>query len=406
MADTPHKSKLGNKLRADLYTRLFPEVIREDLKTGVDSYIHFWDDPEVTWDDGHLWDEIGVLPILKNIFYAIEEEEGADLTEIDRLTDLVDPNVCPEEFLDYMADSLGHSLEEGLTVEAKRETIKSIMHLNKIRGRELSWAVFYRMLGYQIAGVPLWKKDIYEANDNYSPTRYTTESITDELLGTSGLTNYSGTLANSPIKPGTLRLKVSGKVFRDNNDELSDDYGKLITQDGSAGTINYAKGDYQIELTTPATTNLTANYEHITEEYPYRAARVDLEVFYYLGEESSGIPFDQEAVRRLLTRLEEVRPIHVLVRLVILVLDVPEILEDFCTDELLCGPTLAKDVRSNEYRFYAADGTELGEDEGVILEKVGTTTEQNLLVEDGMSLCLFPDTVTVEFSDGRPNQYL
>lgn len=395
----------SNKLRADLYTRLLPEILKEDLEHGVDSYVRFWDDPVSKWDEG-FWDEIGVLPVIKNMFYAIEREEVLDLQAIDDLTDLVDPNKCPEEHLDIMARSLGHPLEEGLTESEKREVIKSIIPLNKVRGRELSWLIFYRMLGFKVQGIPLWKKEVYEDQGRYSRTQYETISITNEHLGTAGLTDYSGTLVQRPILPGSIRVNTSGKVYRDNGDKLSSNYGDLIAADGSTGSFHYVRGKYVLSFSDPTTTDVYVDYEHITEEYPYRAARVDLEVFFYLDDEDNGShPFDQELLDKVLARLEEVRPIHVLVRLVVLILDAPEKIEGFATDLLKCGPHKGKDVRDNEYRFFAVDYAEGPQDGPLIAIKDGTTDETLVHLEDPTRLGLNPDTLTIEFSDGSPTQH-
>ena len=84
--------RLTNNLRAELYKLLFPKIIEEDQKYGVESFINYWDDPLLKWDEGALWDELGIVPVIKNFFFAIEMEETKDLEYIDRLTDLVDPD--------------------------------------------------------------------------------------------------------------------------------------------------------------------------------------------------------------------------------------------------------------------------------------------------------------------------
>ncbi len=405
MADRK-RNPLGNQLRAELYMKLFPEIIREDHRRGVDGFVRFWDDPLGRWDDGGFWDEMGVTPVLKNIFYAIEREEEIDLEEIDKLTELVDPDKCPAEFLDIMARSLGHPLEEDLTEQGQREAIKSIIQLNKSRGKELSWDVFFRMIGFTVRGVPLWKKSVHESQDRYAREQYVTNSISNEVIGTAGLTDYSGTLLNRPLKPGSIVIKTSGKTYRDNDNKISENFGNLVAADGSEGSFNYARGKYKLKFSSPTTTDLTVSYEHITDAFPYRAARVDLEVFFSISEEAAvGQQFDNELLDKILDRLEEVRPIHVLVRLVILVLDSPDVLEDFASDEVECGPDMGKDVRTDEYRLYAADLAEVGKDDGLFAIKQGAGTDTSYLVDEHLKMGINPDSLEILFSDGSPPQY-
>jgi len=384
--------KITNNLRVDLYSKLLPRIIEEDQATGVHSYVNYWDDPDFHWDDGSLWDELGLVPVLQQIFYALETEEGKDLAEIDGLRDLVDPDSCPEEFLGYMARSMGHPLEDSISESAKRETIKSIVTLNKARGTPLSWEVFYRMQGMSVKATPLHKKSIYEANNEYSKDRYTFSHISGETIGTSGALFYEGTFANTPILPGSIRIAANGKIIRDDSNPLSTTYGNFLGPDVLSGSISYATGRYRIEFRSATTTNIIAEYDHITAEFPYKAARVDLEVFYVLGDETFD-GFDTSDYDRILARLEEVRPIHVLVRLFIVVLDIPEELENFASDDVKY-PQMAKDVRETEYRFYAADKAAGVEDNGLCIDTGSALTCKH---EDGADFALVPDVLTIQY---------
>lgn len=396
-------SKYSNNLRADLYSLLFPEIIREDHEAGPQTYINFHDDPLREWDSGTLWDELGVLPVIKNAFYGIEKEEVKDLELIDDISTLSDPDRCPEKFLDYMASSLGHPLEDGLSTDRKREVIKSVAQLQKMRGKELSWKVFFRLLGFQINAIPLFKRDVFEENDQYSPTRYTTETKS-ETIGTAGAQDYVTYLTHPPVMPGSLRITVDGKTFRDNDNKMSNDYGTLITPDSSTGTVNYATGKITLSLPAPSGTNVEAEYEQITEEFPYKAARVDLEFFIFLDEEDPPA-VSTELLDKILKRLDEVRPIHVVVRLLVIVLDVPDIVEDFASDSRRCGPTMGKDVRGSEYRFYMADLGPGASDDHFVLEEDGVSVEDTLVLDESYDVAANPDTLVIEFSNGQPTQY-
>jgi hypothetical protein len=268
---------MGRDKRVDLYKLLFPAIQEEDQRTGLDSYTRFWNEDFNKWNED-IWNKVGLLPVIKNLFWAIETTDEDELKIIDNIRDLTDPTKCPERYLEAMALSLGHPLETGLVEEEKRQVILGLMDLYKSRGKPASWDVYYRMLGFEIVDTPLWKKKVIEDNYNYSVHRYVTEKITDENVGTLGSQGYSGSLANAPIKAESIRLSVSGLVFRDKIDPAATYRGTLLSQDGSTGTIDYRSGEYVIDLAVPATTDLLMSYAHILEEFPYHAARVNLEI--------------------------------------------------------------------------------------------------------------------------------
>jgi len=404
--------EFSNNLRVDLYKHLFPRIIQEDQRTGIDGFVNFWDDPCKKWDDkDFFWDEIGLVPIIQNLFFAIETEEGKDLEIIDSIKDLVNPDKCPEKFLDVMAASLGHPLEADLTEQKKREEIKGLFDIYKTRGREISWEVFYRLLGFKSEVIPLFKKDIFEENDNYSQSEFIVEAIIDEQIGIAG-TNYVGKTDNKPIKPGTFFVSYDGgKKMRDQGNRFSDDFGKLISTDGSTGTINYATGKYSITLAAPTTLDVFVSYGHIIGEFPYKAARIDLEIF--LMPDSEGhfsVEINDILIQKFLEVAEEVRPIHVVLRAFIIVIDFTgaagDELLDVVSDAKFCGPLAGIDRRDAEQRFYAADMVDLGIPEDyVLIEQLGATIDKNLLLEDKACLITFPDNLTLEFSDGRPDEY-
>lgn len=397
--------EISNNLRTELYKLLMPKIIQEDLSAGVDSYINFWDDPLLKWDEGHLWDEIGILPVLKNVFFAIETEEDKDLEWLESFSDLIDPDRCPESFLETLSYSLGHNLEERLDEKTKREVIKSIIDLHKTRGRELSWEVFYKLLGFTIKATPLWKKNIFEENEQYHTEQYKATLVKDESLGVAGGQNYVGLLSQAPVKPGTIRVRTGDEILRDDGDRISDTFGKFLSTGSGTGTINYATGEYKISLTAPAPLDPVADYELVTEEFPYRAARVDLE-FFILLDDGTQLPFDETVLNRILKRLEQVRPIHVLVRLFVVVLDIPDVIPATVTDSVCCGPTMAKDVRDDEYRFYAADVAPAAGDTEFHIEKDYTVSlDHELLIQEETKLRTNLDVLTIDFSDGQPTQY-
>lgn len=90
------------------------------------------------------------------------------------------------------------------------------------------------------------------------------DAVVDEQIDTeseviaigSGVTNYTGTLANSPVVSGSLTITDGTETFVGNSE------GELIGDLGGFGTIVYNTGDFNITFhsAVPALTNILANY--------------------------------------------------------------------------------------------------------------------------------------------------
>jgi len=75
-------------------------------------------------------------------------------------------------------------------------------------------------------------------------------------------------------------------------------------------------------------------------------------------------------------------------------------------DELHCGPEMGKDVRSTEYRLYAADVGTYSSDKELLVEKdFSTTKELDVKIEGRLGVSCTPDMLTIKFSDPTPTQY-
>lgn len=84
---------------------------------------------------------------------------------------------------------------------------------------------------------------------------YTT--VSSEAIGSSGSTNYTGTLA---FKAGGSTRTCFGISFTDGTQTLTDDRNGGFTGNGS-GTINYATGAYNITFDATTTGSVTADYQ-------------------------------------------------------------------------------------------------------------------------------------------------
>lgn len=122
--------------------------------------------------------------------------------------------------------------------------------------------------------------------DTYSD--YTT--VTAEAIGSSGSTNYTGTLA---FKAGGAKRSCFGVTFTDGSQVLTDDFNGNIVGDGT-GTINYATGAYNITFNaaTGASVTSTYYYEDPTSggiaDFAYTAVRLAGEGFVLRQDDGGG----------------------------------------------------------------------------------------------------------------------
>lgn len=385
---------VDNGWRTKLYEKIIPLFIEEDQKHGVYGVNKFWNDPLTKWNDGTLWNATGLKPIIQNLFFAVEYSFDKNLKLIDDILDIVNPDKAPERFLDLMAISLGFPFPNmEWSVERKRAFIKSIAYLNKIRGTHLSWEIFFKIQDVKINPIPLHKKDLFEDQDRYSRTQYVTNEITNELLANSGSASYVKYLQNVPVLPGTVRLNIGTEVLRDIGNRKSNGFGDIISKDGVVGTINYANGKISLNFETTTTSDILVTYRIITDEFPYKAARVDLEFFYIPDPNSEfGGPVNATLINKILSRVEEVKPIQVLIRALVIVSSLEDNIEKFASDSTRCGSNVGKDVREDDFRLFLVDQLKTREKSFLI----DTGTEKKLLPDtDEFKMPIFPDTLEI-----------
>ena len=388
--------EVWNRLRVDLYRRLLPKIQEKDQASGTIGFTVHWDDPDPFWNSGDpkvVWNALGVTPVIQELFYVIEKFAGEDIEALEALDTLVDPLRCPVDLLPNIAASFGYRLEDKLDEKTKRIAVLGLVNAFKSRGTFAGFKVFYRLLGFDlIRVVPLWKKDVNEANNDYSAKQFRTTSKT-LTLGASG-TSFAGTLPDVPIKPGTLRIAAGGVVLRDEPPETMIEQGTIIGPGSESGTIDYNTGEYRLTLSAPAVP--VATWEHILERWPYHAARIDIEV--QLNPGGSVIPLvDAEAVDGLLNRLEETRPVHVLLRTLALIVDLDDEMTPAATDKAACVVQL-DDRRSNSTREYILDAASVPSDEALL--EYGASPVREVHMEDhGAGPCPL-DTLKIETIPG------
>lgn len=380
----------SNKLRVDLYKRLYPEIINQDQISGALGPVIHWNDPDATWlplgenasDLNLVWNAIGVSPLWQNLFFILETMEGEDLQVLENLDTVTDPLRCPTELLGDIAASFGYALEENISDTQKRVVLLGLIDAFKCRGERISWKVFYRLLGFDIVNVfPLFKKNIHEALGEYSRTRFVTSPQTNIPIGPGGQASFSGRIADVPIQPGTLLFKdtgVGGKVVRDDGE------GGLV---GAQGSVNYVSGAFTLTLPAPAIGPVVASLAQVTSEFPYQAARIDVEILLSPG--GAPIPLvTPQSISNLLVRMEEVRPVHVLLRNLALIAEVDDTFgadgHSGATDQTGCvqilidqrdGPPPPAIPAGRNFHFMIDEGPGAGDELSVQQVVSGSTTE-------------------------------
>jgi len=398
----------NNQLRVDLYSRLLTQHILQDQQSTAQGFIAHWDDPDAAWDQPNdpsaFWDAIGLAPHYQTLFWVLETMEGEELGILEDMDSLIDPFKCPEGMLTHIAASFGYALKDDLTLDAKRVVVQGLFHAYKSLGQRVGFDVFYRMIGFRIINVfPLWKSKIHEDGSNYSRERYVTNPITAEPVGPAGNQAYVTTLGDPAIVPGSLRITDGSVVLKDNPPGFAPDglvvgiTAPIIGPGIESGEINYQTGELVVDFGAASAGPVTASYLQVSDEFPYRAARMDIEVLMNPG----GIPIpivDSEVSRSLLQRLDEVRPIHVLLRALTLAFELADEVTPAATDETGCVLRL-RDSRDPfglfpglEALYMLDQAPNVRQDDLFIAHESGGTLQTDVVLEDRLEGFQCPGT--------------
>lgn len=108
---------------------------------------------------------------------------------------------------------------------------------------------------------------------------YTSETVDGEVLGSSGLSSYSGNFSYTPLRSGTIVVNttnVSGTVT------ISDDgQGNLVLNTATpvnVGTVNYTTGAFTLTLSAVTTSEVSASYLFNLETAPSTIPDVNVQV--------------------------------------------------------------------------------------------------------------------------------
>jgi len=410
----------NNKLRVDLYRRLLGQIQSQDQHSGAQGYVFHWNDPEAQWnkiDDIRVaWNAVGLSPVIQTLFFVLETMAGEELEILESLDGFIDPLTAPVELLPDIAASFGYRLKQGLDEETKRVVTQGLFVAYKALGQRIAFDVFYRMVGFKIVKVfPLWKKAINEDLNRYARAQLVTAPITAEAIGPAGSVTYQTTLSDGPIAPGSLRITDGTVTLKDQPEGYMADglvvsrVVPLVGPGTETGTIDYQTGELVVTFSGVTAGAVTADYQQITDEYPYRAARMDIEILMNPG----GVPIplvDSEVLRSVLDRLDEARPIHVLLRALTLAFEIEDEVADFASDATAC---VSKLIDSRD-PFGLLPGLEalsmldvsptVRQDTLFIDHASSGTQEKDVLIEDRMDGFVCPGTDTLDIDAGAFSQ--
>jgi len=294
--------------------------------------------------------------------------------------------------------------------------VQGLFHAYKSLGQRVGFDVFYRMIGFKIIKVfPLWKKEVNEDQNRYSQTRYETVTVPAEVVGPAGSLTYRTTLFGTPIAPGSLRITDGTVTLKDQPDGFLAD-GLVVSREvpivgpgGETGSIDYSTGELVVTFGAATLGPVTATYEQITEEFPYRAARMDIDILMNPG--GAPIPLvDSEVLRSVLDRLDEVRPIHVLLRAMTLAFEILDTVEPAATDAVSCVQVL-QDSRDElglapgrEFLYMLDASPAVRQDDLFIEHASGGTPQTMVALEDVLQGFTCPGVDTLDIDAGAFSQ--
>jgi hypothetical protein len=150
-----------------------------------------------------------------------------------------------------------------------------------------------RMFMWNISSPNIDKTGLYISKIDPQGTNYTT--VTNENLGASGNTTYTGTLAEATGLRFVFGLNITGTTGAGVETFIDNYVGGLVGSLGGSGTINYATGAYSITFNGAVTSgNVEADYQYedsnvggitdFTFSAPRTAGEGDIIPQEYLGE--------------------------------------------------------------------------------------------------------------------------
>ncbi len=102
--------------------------------------------------------------VIRELFRVYTEERNVFTRLIKQLASLQDPFEAPEDYLEYLAETIGLKLPYDLPEKSKRSLINRAVPWYKIKGTAQSFQIVFRSLGLGVDVIELWS--------NYEQTRF------------------------------------------------------------------------------------------------------------------------------------------------------------------------------------------------------------------------------------------
>lgn len=316
---------------------LYPDFVRlmdVNLVPRGDVPVYAWDSVP-SWDtEPFTWDEvIGPEPILKATTRIQQLELEKSCQEIDQLLLLYNLDRADTPYLPYLAAQLGMPLPSA-SEAAQRSFLKSLASTYRNKGTPASFRRLIESLGFDLTLVERYqRKDDGTILEGPQIANVTSNLVQDEPVGTvsPSVGPYKFTLLNFPIQRGSVRLKV----YADSANiplEIQDD-GAGGWSDDFGGFIEYNTGRVSLTLEDPPGLigqPITATYRYFIDEYPdpfntrwtdrWRSSLVSVS----LSPKNSNVGLTTEIIDRLFLYFGILKPAHILLRNLDLVLSFDE----------------------------------------------------------------------------------
>jgi hypothetical protein len=121
---------------------------------------------------------------LEKLVYMLDQVAQQTVDDNEVLGESIDPDLCIESLFPYMSSILGEAFVDGWSMAKKRNFIRGLGLLYKVKATRRSWKSILNMRGYlDYFPWELWKADLYEKNGNYTltPAYYSIKSARVDL---------------------------------------------------------------------------------------------------------------------------------------------------------------------------------------------------------------------------------
>lgn len=318
-----------------------------DVPRNVDGTPKIWYVTDPEGNQPKNWSYEGVGDIIHFLdpdnvvaFFTemVDTERVVQTNTVQSILNLLDPDTCPTEYLPYLAATIGYRLEADDPEILQRAQIKSAVAWYKEKGMISAFELLFITLGYTVSIYPLWfNKQGVSAFPSSDPRQQSPWDIDPTNLGVVRSVHlvpladtYTATISlTSPVPSpvvgtyvtlngNSVRVASTGTVingFTSSLTVVSDTSSYIIVSVGDSflGTTVSGFSQPNLLIDDQPTEQLRQDWlsKHGNDLWrPH--ARIDILLETVPGRTIP--PITQQKLDDLLQRMEEVRPVHVLVR--------------------------------------------------------------------------------------------